>query len=95
MKDTEVTGSYHPTPCNKGKLIRQKHPLKLRQSWVLRPRLNMTGQTKELALFNPARPGCRRPISARRHGTGAAPGCQRHSGNKNRWQSCLRRSAGA
>jgi hypothetical protein len=30
MNDSAMTGSYHPTPWNKGKLIRQKHPLKLR-----------------------------------------------------------------
>jgi len=47
-----MTVAYHPTPWNKGKLIGQKPPLKLREIWALRTRLEMAGKTKELALFN-------------------------------------------
>ena len=39
-------------PWNKGKLIGQKPPLQLRELWDLRTRLEMAGNTKELALFN-------------------------------------------
>jgi hypothetical protein len=52
MNDSAMTVAYHPTPWNKGKLIGQKPPLKLREIWTLRTRLEMAGKTKELALFN-------------------------------------------
>jgi hypothetical protein len=52
MNDSAMTVAYHPTPWNKGKLIGQKPPLKLREIWALRTRLEMAGMTKELALFN-------------------------------------------
>ena len=52
MNDSAMTVVYHPTPWNKGKLIGQKPPLKLREIWALRTRLEMAGKTKELALFN-------------------------------------------
>ena len=34
MNDSEMTVAYHPTPWNKGKLIGQKPPLKLREIWA-------------------------------------------------------------
>jgi integrase len=40
------------TPWNKGKLIGQKHPLKLKEIWAIRVRLQMAQQKRELALFN-------------------------------------------
>ena len=52
MNHSATTVAYHPTPWNKGKLIGQKPPLKLREIWALRTRLEMAGKTKELALFN-------------------------------------------
>ncbi len=39
-------------PWNKGKLIGQKPPLKLKEIWAIRIRLQLTKQTRELALFN-------------------------------------------
>lgn len=39
-------------PWNKGKLIGQKPPLKLKEIWAIRIRLQLTRQTRELALFN-------------------------------------------
>lgn len=39
-------------PWNKGKLIGQKPPLKLKEIWAIRIRLQLTNQTRELALFN-------------------------------------------
>jgi hypothetical protein len=39
-------------PWNKGKLIGQKKPLKLREVWAIRIRLQMAGGARELALFN-------------------------------------------
>ncbi len=40
------------TPWNKGKLIGQKLPLKLKEIWAIRIRLQMSNETRDLALFN-------------------------------------------
>jgi integrase len=40
------------TPWNKGRLIGQKPPLKLKESWEIRIRLQLAKKTRELALFN-------------------------------------------
>ena len=42
----------HQVPWNKGKLIGQKSPLKLKEIWAIRIRLQMDKNTRELALFN-------------------------------------------
>ena len=39
-------------PWNKGKLIGQKLPLKLKEIWSIRIRLQMDKDIRELALFN-------------------------------------------
>ena len=39
-------------PWNKGKIIGQKAPFKLKDIWALRVRLQMEGRVRELALFN-------------------------------------------
>jgi integrase len=39
-------------PWNKGKLVGQKAPLKLKDIWAIRVRLQIGGRTRELALFN-------------------------------------------
>src|SRR5258706_8591779 len=39
-------------PWNKGKLIGQKPPLKLKEIWAVRIRLQLAHRTRELALFN-------------------------------------------
>ena len=39
-------------PWNKGKLVGQKRPLKLKEIWAIRVRLQLTQKTRELALFN-------------------------------------------
>ncbi|WKJ90230.1 hypothetical protein QZJ86_19795 [Methylomonas montana] len=44
--------SHRHTPWNKGKLIGQKSPLKLKEIWAIRIRLQMDKNTRELALFN-------------------------------------------
>lgn len=46
---------YHPQafiPWNKGKLVGQKPPLKLREIWAVRIRLQLARRTRDLALFN-------------------------------------------
>lgn len=42
----------HHVPWNKGKLIGQKSPLKLKEIWAIRIRLQMAKSIRELALFN-------------------------------------------
>ncbi len=44
--------STHKVPYNKGKLAGQKAPLKLKEIWSIRIRLQLTNRTRELALFN-------------------------------------------
>lgn len=39
-------------PWNKGKLIGQKAPLKLKEIWAIRIRLQLAQRTRDLALFN-------------------------------------------
>ena len=41
-----------PTPWNKGKLVGQKPPLKLKEIWAIRIRLQISTRIRELALFN-------------------------------------------
>lgn len=40
------------TPWNKGKLIGPKPPLKLKEIWSIRVRLQLTHRYRDLALFN-------------------------------------------
>lgn len=40
------------SPWNKGKLVGQKAPLKLRDIWAIRVRLQISKRVRELALFN-------------------------------------------
>jgi integrase len=48
-----TTGTpIHREPWNKGKLVGQKAPFKLKDIWALRVRLQMEGRVRELALFN-------------------------------------------
>ena len=46
------TGIYNREPWNKGKLIGQKAPLKVKDIWSIRIRLQLQNQTRDLALFN-------------------------------------------
>lgn len=42
----------HGEPWNKGKIVGQKTPLKVKDIWALRVRLQMEDRVRELALFN-------------------------------------------
>jgi integrase len=44
--------SHHTEPWNKGKLVGQKRPLKLKEIWAIRIRLQIADNLRELALFN-------------------------------------------
>jgi integrase len=48
----ETSTSRHHEPWNKGKLIGQKAPLKLKEIWAIRVRLELSQRTRDLALFN-------------------------------------------
>src|SRR5216117_1647798 len=50
--DTATTTNGRVTPWNKGKMLGQKPPLKLKEIWAIRIRLQLDQRTRELALFN-------------------------------------------
>jgi hypothetical protein len=47
-----VTASQLHEPWNKGKLVGQKSPLKLKEIWAIRIRLQIAKRVHELALFD-------------------------------------------
>ena len=47
-----IQAAAHLKPWNKGKIVGQKAPLKLKDIWALRVRLQMVNRVRELALFN-------------------------------------------
>jgi integrase len=50
--ETLNSSSTRRVPWNKGRLTGQKPPLKLREIWAIRTRLQMSSNVRELALFN-------------------------------------------
>ena len=50
--DTATQSEGRVIPWNKGKLLGQKPPLKLKEIWAIRIRLRLTRRSRELALFN-------------------------------------------
>jgi integrase len=48
----ETSITQHHEPWNKGKIIGQKAPLKLKEIWAIRVRLELSKRTRDLALFN-------------------------------------------
>ena len=46
------TPQKHNIPWNKGKLVGQKPPLKLKEIWAIRIRLQIANRIRDLALFN-------------------------------------------
>jgi len=47
-----VFNAAHREPWNKGKIVGQKAPFKVKDIWALRVRLQMENRVRELALFN-------------------------------------------
>ena len=47
-----VIGKQNVQSWNKGKLVGQKAPLKLKEIWAIRIRLELSHQVRDLALFN-------------------------------------------
>ena len=50
--DTATKAERRAVPWNKGKLLGQKPPLKLKKIWAILIRLQLDHRTRELALFN-------------------------------------------
>src|SRR5436309_5215083 len=50
--DASTKTAGRVTPWNKGKLLGQKPPLRLKEIWAIRIRLQLDHRTRELALFN-------------------------------------------
>jgi integrase len=50
--DTTTKTEGHAAPWNKGKLLGQKPPLKQKEIWAIRIRLQLARRARELALFN-------------------------------------------
>ncbi len=49
---TSPESTAKQTPWNKGRLSGQKRPLTLQEIWAIRIRLQLSGRSQELALFN-------------------------------------------
>ena len=47
-----VTINHLREPWNKGKLVGQKTPLKIKDIWAIRVRLQISNRVRDLALFN-------------------------------------------
>jgi integrase len=47
-----IGSASHRDPWNKGKLVGQKAPLKLKDIWAIRVRLQLSDRSRDLALFN-------------------------------------------
>lgn len=50
--ENAITQTATHIPWNKGKLVGQKPPLKLKDIWAIRVRLQLAKRTRELAMFN-------------------------------------------
>ena len=50
--DHAIVAAAQQAPWNKGRLVGQKLPLRLREIWAIRFRLQMAKRVRELALFN-------------------------------------------
>lgn len=53
MEAIDVVGTRR-APWNKGRLMGQKPPLKLREIWAIRIRLQLAAKARELAMFDMA-----------------------------------------
>jgi len=52
MTSHEYYGFTSPSAWEKGKLVGQKAPLRVRDIWAIRVRLQLAEKTRNLALFN-------------------------------------------
>src|SRR6266436_9967153 len=52
--ESSLSAPRRREPWNKGRLIGQKRPLKPKDVWTIRVRLQLEGRKRDLAMFNPA-----------------------------------------
>jgi integrase len=52
LESNMKNAAANPVPWNKGKVVGRKAPLKLRDIWAIRVRLQLRRESRELALFN-------------------------------------------
>ena len=52
MEAETISSAARRSPCNKGKLIGQKPPLRPKHVWAIRTRLQIEGRVRDVALFN-------------------------------------------
>jgi integrase len=52
MRNEPIKEPHGRQPWNKGKIVGPKPPLQPRHVWAIRTRLQLTGKTRDLALFN-------------------------------------------
>jgi hypothetical protein len=50
--DASACRTERKDPWNKGRLLGQKQPLKLKEIWAIRIRLELAERLRDLALFN-------------------------------------------
>jgi len=50
--DKSERSNYSRTPWNKGRRVGQKRPLRPKDVWAIRVRLEVDGRTRDLAMFN-------------------------------------------
>ena len=50
--ELNIKATGRRAPWNKGKIVGQKAPLRLKDIWAIRIRLQLAERTRELALFN-------------------------------------------
>ena len=50
--ESTITSQARPAPWNKGKLIGAKPPLRAKQVWSIRTKLQVEGRIRDLAMFN-------------------------------------------
>ena len=50
--ETTAINTPGRVPWNKGKFTGQKPPLKLKEIWAIRIRLQLSARTRDLAIFN-------------------------------------------
>ena len=54
MDQSQSSASHQRIAWNKGKLIGAKPPLSPKHVWSIRTKLQIEGELRELAMFNPA-----------------------------------------
>ena len=76
--------SHHRVPWNKGKIVGQKAPFKLKEVWAIRIRLQLAGQIRDLAMFDLPRRSDRRASNRHAAKYEASGAVRNHGSDKGR-----------